>query len=47
MESCDPPKLIATNTQHASVETSQVRDVYQPRDALYIMPTTNNTSNIL
>ncbi|ORY23806.1 hypothetical protein BCR39DRAFT_548560 [Naematelia encephala] len=41
------PKLIPINSQHTTVETSDVRFVYQPFEELYVLLITNKSSNIL
>lgn len=41
------PKLIPVGSQHTTVETAEVRFVYQPFDELYVMLITNKGSNIL
>ncbi|KAH7886432.1 hypothetical protein F5I97DRAFT_1810154 [Phlebopus sp. FC_14] len=41
------PKFIPANSQHTSVETGEVRYVYQPLEDLYILLITNKASNIL
>lgn len=41
------PRLIPANSQHTSVETADVRYVYQPLEDLYILLITNKASNIL
>ncbi|KAL9244668.1 hypothetical protein vseg_018423 [Gypsophila vaccaria] len=41
------PKLIGTGKQHTYVETENVRYVYQPIEALYLLVVTNKQSNIL
>lgn len=40
-------KVIPANMQHTSVETADVRYVYQPLEDLYILLITNKASNIL
>ncbi|KZV96119.1 hypothetical protein EXIGLDRAFT_733942 [Exidia glandulosa HHB12029] len=41
------PTLIPPNSQHTSVETADVRYVYQPLDDVYVLLVTNKASNIL
>jgi len=41
------PKLIPANSQHTTVETNDVRFVYQPFEELFVLLITNKGSNIL
>ncbi|XP_047340360.1 coatomer subunit delta-like [Impatiens glandulifera] len=41
------PKLVGTGKQHTYVETENVRYVFQPIEALYLLLVTNKQSNIL
>ncbi|XP_062207339.1 coatomer subunit delta-3 [Phragmites australis] len=41
------PKLVGTGKQHTYVEAENVRYVYQPIEALYLLVITNKQSNIL
>jgi len=41
------PKLVGTGKQHTYVDTENVRYVYQPIEALYLLVITNKQSNIL
>ncbi|OAY76797.1 Coatomer subunit delta-1 [Ananas comosus] len=41
------PKLVGSGKQHTYIETENVRYVYQPIEALYLLLVTNKQSNIL
>lgn len=41
------PKLVGTGKQHTYIETENVRYVYQPIEALFLLVVTNKQSNIL
>ncbi|KAL7416841.1 hypothetical protein BDY24DRAFT_205327 [Mrakia frigida] len=41
------PKLIPAGSQHTTIETADVRFVYQPMEDLYVLVITNKGSNIL
>ena len=41
------PKLVGMGKQHTYVETENVRYVYQPIEALFLLLVTNKQSNIL
>lgn len=41
------PKLIPAGSQHTTIETDDVRFVYQPLEDLYVLVITNKASNIL
>jgi len=41
------PKLVGTEKQHNTVETAEVRYVYQPIESLYLLILTNKQSNIV